>query len=121
MEKNKGNNKTVAQIDITKNSDIINSVAKKIHEISQKTKEDSGLKERKKLRLEIAQETIKYCFVGLGFIALLLMVIWYVSSAVPAENEEIASLISQIFQFLGASVFSVLTLALGFVAGSSID
>ena len=75
---------------------------------------------RKQKRLEIAQDTIKYCFIGLGAIAFSLLLIW-TFSFVTSKNVGTVNVVLQVFQFLGASVFSILTLALGFVAGSSID
>ena len=69
---------------------------------------------RKRFRLDIAQKTIRYSFIGLA-ISIVFVVI------ILAFDPRKLDLYIYFISGMISSLFSVLTLALGFVAGSSID
>ena len=71
--------------------------------------------QRKQLRLSIAKWSIVGCFSGLAVVIICIML------AVFLGSDEALKISEKFLITIANSLFSVLTLALGFVAGSSID
>ena len=109
------------QVLSSKRKDIVDNTDNASNQVA-KVKE-TNTHDRKKIRLKIAEKTISLSFGALGVVVIILFSLMWLSAYMSAQDISIKSIDNYInlFSFIIASIFSILTLSIGFVAGSSID